>query len=332
MRSLALGVVLFAVGAAAQEPWSPPPDATPPEWEALPPQPLPQPVPYEVLPLPGGEVAPPPQQLPPQPAPPQQVAEPSYYQRCFSYPAQVWVQPRAHYYVGGNLNVPGPVGGGARPAAPATADTSSGGGLGSLGDGKAALVLAVVLAMALPVIVYAMDGDADPVVVQRFHCPTFSFEGTAGAETGTRFQGFAGAAFGRFTFAYSHFGVDAAFDSSGLGAAQFATHLMLRITPKQHIEPSLALGYRRMTLGGTYREGMEVGLPHRYVFYRDGLRSFGLDVRPMLLFGGSGVDAGLEAFLVVPMWEFLHMRAGGRVFSYGGELLWGFSAGLNFTY
>ncbi len=331
MRSLALGVVLVAVGAAAQEPWSPPPDATPPEWEAPPPpqpvaQPVPQPVPYEVQPLPGDAEAPPPPE-------PQQVFEPSYYQRCFAYPAQVWVQPRAHYYVGGGFHTSGPVPGGAARPAPATADTSSGGGgLGNLGDGKAALVLAVVVAMALPVVVYALDGDADPVVVQRFHCPSFSFEGTAGAETGTRFQGFAGAVFGRFTFAYSHFAVDAAFDSSGLGAAQFATHLMVRITPRQHIEPSLAFGYRRMVLGGTYREGLEVGLPHRYVFYRDGLRSFGLDVRPMLMFGGSGVDAGLEAFLVVPLWEFLHLRAGGRVFSYGGELLWGFSGGLNFTY
>ena len=79
------------------------------------------------------------------------------------------------------------------------------------------------------------------------------------------------------------------------------------------------------------RQGFEVGLPHRYAFFRDGLRTVGLEVRPMLMVGTRGLDLGLEAAFVAPLTEFLHVRVGGRVYSFGSTLFWGGSAGLSLT-
>jgi hypothetical protein len=189
-------------------------------------------------------------------------------------------------------------------------------------------VLAVVVAMALPVVVYALDDDAPPVVVQRFHCPAMTFEGSGGSQTGA--EGVtAGVASGRLTFAMSHVGADFQFEAGPSAVNVFATHLLLRPTPEAHIEGGLALGYRNAFYNGLYRDGFEVGLPHRYAFWRDGLRTVGLDVRPFLVFGRAGLDAGLEAAFVFPLAEFLHVRAGGRVFSWGSTLLYGFDAGLS---
>jgi hypothetical protein len=198
-------------------------------------------------------------------------------------------------------------------------------------DGKAALLIAVVALIALPVVVYALDDGADPLVVQRFYCPSFAFEGFGGVSFFSGQQGGAPLFLGRATAAYGHLGTDFQFDLTS-AAGGFSTHALLRLTPKQHLEGTVALGYRWMTFQGAVRDGFEVGLPHRYVFSRSGLNSFGLELRPMLLISPRGVDGAVEANLVVPLFELLHARVGGRVHSFGSDLIWTLQGGLAFAW
>lgn len=340
MRTWALLVVVLSAAAGAQElsaPPLPPPEPVPAPVEAPPPAPV-QPAPE--VPVAQPEPAPPPPaDVPPAYAQPAYV-EPSYFDRCFTYPA-VYFAPAPRVVVGGGYYVgSGRRDGtrpnefhGATPASPSSgggASTSGGGGGGSM-DGKAVLIIAAIALVALPVVVYAFDRDADPVVVQRFHCPSFSFEGYGGVSFVPGQQLSAPVFSGRFTAGYAYFATDFQFDlTSAVGG--FGAHALLRILPKQHIEGALALGYRTMFSGGGYRDGFEVGLPHRYVFYRSGLNAFGLEVRPMFLFGPNGVDAAVEATVVAPLFELLNARVGGRVMSYGSELVWTVQGGLNFTW
>lgn len=298
MRTLA-ALLLLALPAAAEEaPLTPPP---PPPTDAA------------------AQEAP-----PAPPPPPADVAarEPSYAERCFSVPAQVYVappQPVLH----ADLPAPGPTPrGGTGRASP-----SFGGG----GSAQGALVLAVVLAAALPVAIYLLDGESEPIVRQRFFCPSFRFEGGAAGETSAHQPGFRPVATGRFTFGYAYGGADFQLDWAGAATSTLAAHALLRLPPRQHVEGALALGYRRAVLGGSVRDGLELGLPHRYALFRDGLRTVGLDVRPMLSVGPRGLDAALEVMLVVPLAEVLHLRGGGRVGSFGPEVLWGFGGGLDLT-
>ena len=298
MRTLA-AMLLLALPAAAQEaPLTPPP---PPPVEAA------------------AQEAP----LTPPPPPPVEAAarEPSDAERCFSVPAQVFVAPQPMFHAQLPASGTTPTGGSGR----ATPGFSGG------GSAQGSLVLAVVLAAALPVAIYVLDGEAEPIVRQRFFCPSFSFEGGAGGETGTHQPGFTPVATGRFTFGYAYGGGDFQFDYGSPSSSALAAHALIRIQPRQHVEGAVALGYRRAVLGGAVREGVELGLPHRYALFRDGLRTVGLDVRPMLSLGTRGLDAGLEVMLVVPIAEVLHLRGGGRVDSFGAEVLWGFSGGLNLT-
>lgn len=332
----ALVVVFVAAGAAAQ-------DLSPPPLLETPPEAPPVEVPAAAPPAEAPVAAP----TPPSPAPsapveaPVPYVEPSFYERCFAVPA-VYFMPAPRLVVGGGLAVRGPVGSGPAPndfhgAKPANGGASggssgaSGGGGGGGLDGKAALVIAVVALVALPVVVYVIDDDADPLVVQRFHCPSFAFEGLGGMAF-VPGQNLSSPLFsGRVTTAYSHFGADFQFDLSG-AVSGFASHALIRITPKQHVEGAVALGYRAMYFQGGWRDGFEVGLPHRYVFWRSGLNAFGLELRPMLQFGPAGVDAALEATLVIPLFELLNARVGGRVFSYGQDLVWTAQGGLTFTW
>lgn len=350
MRTWALLVVVLSASAAAQElspPPLPPPEPAPAPVEAPPPPPT-QETPV-AQPVPEAPVAQPaqPADVPPAYAAPAYV-EPSYFDRCFAYPA-VYFAPAPRvvvgggYYVGsgGSVGSGGRVGAppnefhGAKPASPSSSGaTSSGSGSGGGGgsmDGRAVLIIAAIALVALPVVVYAFDRDADAVVVQRFHCPSFSFEGYGGVSFVPGQQVSAPIFSGRFTAGYAYFATDFQFDlTSAVGG--FGAHALLRILPKQHIEGALALGYRTMFYAGGYRDGFEVGLPHRYVFYRNGLNAFGLEVRPMFLFGPNGVDAAVEATVVAPLFELLNARVGGRVMSYGSELVWTVQGGLNFTW
>jgi hypothetical protein len=287
-------VVTLAVQAVAQTPSSPP---------------LPEPAPSQPVPVPVE-------------APP-----PTFVQQCFGLPSGAWLVPLPR--VGGGVAVQGPA-----PVsnARAPASSSGGGGLGNLGggDGKAALVVVVLVALALPVVVYALDTDAPRIVEQRFFCPSFQVEAQGGALTGRELPGVHPFGAGRVSFGVGHFGLDAQFDFAPSAINTFSTHVQVRIAPKQHVEGALAAGYRQLSVGGDVRPGFDLGLPHRYVFWRDDLRTFGLEVRPALQFGPRGIDASLEAALVVPLLEVLHLKLGGRVFSFGEAIVWGGSGGLVF--
>lgn len=335
MRPWLLFAVVLSASAGAQE-LSPPP-LPPPGPAAAPVEPAPAPEPAAAPP----PVAPAPPADAPQAYAPPQYVEPSYFDRCFAYPAVYFAPAPRFSVVGGGAYVgpnrrPGTQSNGvhgATAASPSTSGgTSSGSGSGGGGmDGKAVLIVAAIALVALPIVVYAFDRDADPVVVQRFHCPSFSFEGYGGAVFVPGQQTTAPLFSGRFTASYAYFGTDFQFDLTS-AAGGFAAHALLRILPKQHVEGALALGYRTMFLDGGYRDGFELGLPHRYVFYRSGMNAFGLELRPMFLFGPSGVDAAIEATLVAPLFELLNARFGGRVFSYGSQLVWTVQGGLTFTW
>lgn len=294
--------------------------------------------------------APPPPPAPPQPElvqpllPPPAPQQPSYFDRCFAVPGQVWVSlPSGAYY-----RVSGPPGlplSAVQPAAPVTtlpadaptaehgahpvngsSSSSSGGG----DVGKGLLVLAVVAVAVLPVIVYAVDSEAPAVVEQRFFCPTVGFDLLGGVDTGP--AGWGGAGLGRLRFGVGYFGLDFDFQLSATALNAWSTHAELRIKPKQHIEPAIAAGFRTMRLGDRIRLGFEVGVPHRYVFYRDNLRQLSLELRPTLMVGSQGVDVGLEGALVIPLFEPLHLRVGGHVNSFGDAILGGASAGVSFVF
>jgi hypothetical protein len=273
------------------------------------------------------------QPAPPAEAPPLPTSMPTYLERCFSVPGQVWIPAtdgRYSFVNSATSSAPLSSFHTAQPAGPTTTGSGGGssGGGGSI-DGKALLVLAVVVVAVLPIIVYAADSDAPAVVEQRFHCPSFGLDAVGGVDLGA--QGPTGTGSGRVTFGYAYFGSDFQFDLSPGSINSWSGHLLLRIAPKEHIEPNLAFGFRSLSKGGVTRNGLEVGVPHRYVLWREGLRQFSIELRPTLMFGLGAFDVGLEAAALIPLVEPLHLRVGGKVQSFGNEVIGGFNAGLTFT-
>ena len=262
---------------------------------------------------------------PPSPPGERDLEHATYYQRCFGV-------PHGGY---GPIGVYGevPISGGGRGGG--GRGDGSGGSVPNLGssDDKAWLVLAVVAVAALPVVIYTIDDPAERIVLERFSCPTFSFQWTGGVESSKDLLGNTaqGVSTGRLTFGYSHFATEFQFDGSSGSTSGFAARLQLRVTPKQHVEGGLSLGYRRAVFGSLSQDGFEVGLPHEYTLWRDGLRTVGLEVRPMLLFTGGGVEPTLETWLRFPLLEVLHARVGGRAYTFSGALFWGAQFGLDLT-
>src|SRR5207302_3362380 len=121
-------------------------------------------------------------------------------------------------------------------------------GLGGGGDGKACLVIAVVVIAALPIIVYAVDDDADPDTLARYQRLEPRFELYSGATSTSDPHLWAPLAGGRASLGSGALGLDASLESTldprYYGAAD--VHLLLRPPPKQHIEGALALGARRV--------------------------------------------------------------------------------------
>ena len=83
-----------------------------------------------------------------------------------------------------------------------------------------------------------------------------------------------------------------------------------------------------MSFGATVREGLELALPHQYVLWRNEGRALGLELRPGVLLTRAGVDVSVDLALNIPILECLSARVGGRVFSYAGQTMAGFNAGL----
>ena len=255
----------------------------------------------------------------PREAPP--VEETGYFQSCFGVP-RVGSGP---FGISGEVVVP--IGGGRSSDGPSPVPISSGSS-----DEKAWLVAAVLAAMALPVVVYAVDKPAPRIVLQRFHCPTFTLDVLGGADNGASALGTGTFGFvsTRFGFGIGHVATDFQYDGAPRAVSAFSTHLIIRATPRDHVEGGLAIGYRRSVLGDRIQDGFEFGLPHRYALWRDGLRTVALEVRPLLLVG-STIEPTLEAAFLFPLAQVLHLRVGGRVYTFQGDLLWGFGAGLGLT-
>lgn len=253
---------------------------------------------------------------------------PTYAQQCFGYPSGLYLLPLPRVSTGLALNGSTPRNGTSNSSSTSSGSGSSGSSAGGGGDGKAFLIIAVLVAIALPVVIYAFDDEAPRAVQQRFGCPSFHLDLQGGVDTGVAFSGARPFGQGRFTMAFGSFGTDVQGDFSPSAVSTFAAHVLLRIFPRQHVEGALSAGYRRMVVGGQVRDGFDVGLPHRYAFWRDDLRMLGLELRPSLQFGPAGIDAALEAAFIAPIFELLHLRLGGRVFSYGNAIVVGGTAGL----
>jgi hypothetical protein len=273
---------------------------------------------------PAGDPPPPPPdeevQEPPRRAP--QPQEMGYYDNCFGVP-----RPGAgRFGISGEVIVPigGPSGGGGAPSSPVPVSGPK--------DDKLWLVVAVLAVAALPVVIYAVDKPAPRLVLQRFQCPTFSFDILGGADNGRATLGGGSAGFltTRFTFGVSHLASDFQYDGAPRGVSGFSAHLLLRPTPREHVEGGLAIGFRRSVLGDRIEGGFEIGLPHRYALWRDGLRTFGLELRPLLQVG-TRLEPSLEGAFLIPLAQVLHLRVGGRVYTFEGDLLWGLAAGLSLT-
>jgi len=260
---------------------------------------------------------PPPDDEPqPRPVPAEQVG---YYESCFGVP-----RPGAGPFgISGEVAIP--IGGGSSGGSPLPVPSKS-------SDEKAWLVAAVVAAVALPVVVYAMDKPAPRLVLQRFHCPTFTLDLLGGVDSGRVLPGDGANGFvsTRFGFGVGHLATDFQYDGATRTVSAFSTHLLIRPTPREHIEGGVAIGYRRSVFGDRVQEGLEVGLPHRYALWRDGLRTVALELRPLLLVGSS-VEPSLEAAFLIPLAQVLHLRVGGRVYTFEGDFLWGLSTGLSLT-
>jgi hypothetical protein len=268
-----------------------------------------------------------------------QVDDRPYWERCQNI---MRMQPYVPYRVDVPLRIAGDVaagsarssgggasgGGGSKGGAPLIG--GGGGGGGNLG--YAVLVLAVVVIAALPIIIYAVDGEADPLTQQRFACPEFNFSMMGGASFASSGYGTSGLLTARLRTTIQYFGADAEVDVSPVTtpAGSFSAHLLFRPPPKKHIEGALAVGVRREAGPGGVLTGVDVGLPHEYVFWREGYKHFGLELTPrVFVHSAKGVDAGVEANLVIPLADFMQIRAGGQVFSHGGLIQGALAAGLS---
>jgi hypothetical protein len=219
-----------------------------------------------------------------------------------------------------------PIGGGSSGGGPSIPVTSK------ASDEKAWLVAAVLAAIALPAVVYVYDKPASPLVLQRFRCPTFSMDFLGGVDNGRTALGDGSYGFvsTRLGFGVGHVAGDFQYDGAPRSVSAFSTHLLLRPTPREHIEIALAIGYRRSVLDDRVQDGFEVGLPHRYALWRDGLRTFAFELRPLLLVGSS-IEPSLEAAFLFPLAQILQLRAGGRAYTFAGDLHWNLSTGLSLT-
>jgi hypothetical protein len=263
-------------------------------------------------PPPDGEVQEPPRHEP-------RAEQMGYYESCFGVP-RVGQGP----FVSGEVVVPisgGSTGGGS------SAPVSS-----KLTDEKALLIVAVLAAVALPVVVYAIDNPAPRIVLQRFRCPTFTLDFLGGVYNGRTALGDGAAGFvsTRIGFGVGHVATEFQYEGGSGTVSAFSTHLLIRPTPREHIEGGLAIGYRRSVFDHRIQEGLEVGLPHRYALWRDELRTLALEVRPMLLLS-SGVEPSLEAAFLIPLAQVMQLRIGGRAYTFEGNLRWGLSTGLSLT-
>ncbi len=242
----------------------------------------------------------------------------------------------------GEVLVPRVPAGSTSGASSADAPLSGGGGGGSSlggggggGGGELLLVAAVVVVAALPIVLYAVDGDANEETLTRYECPSLRLGLTGGAMAGAAdanvFVPLSG-----FSFEYTQgfFGVGGSYEGTWDGLQTWGSmeaHALLRPKPKKHVELGLSVGFRRVVFGGAERNGLEVGLPHRYALARIDGRPLGLELTPALFVGNRGLDARLEGDLIFPVGP-VTLRTGGRVFSFDHHIRGGAQLGMSFGF
>ncbi|MBS2032684.1 MAG: hypothetical protein JST54_32720 [Deltaproteobacteria bacterium] len=192
-----------------------------------------------------------------------------------------------------------------------------GGGGGGGGEGVVILAAAVVGAALLPVIVYVVDDDASPADKARWEglsTRVVVYGGTTTQAGGNPSTGFVG---GRATLGYQLLGVEAGIESS-MTPSQYAmadAGLMLRLPPRAHVELGFSVGGKVLQLDGHGMAGVEIAVPHRYLFGELFQKRVAFDVRPSVAFNGGDLALLLDGGLQIPLPGPLSARIGGRVYS-----------------
>lgn len=202
-------------------------------------------------------------------------------------------------------------------------------GGGSLGDGKAALLVLVVVAVALPVIVYAVDSPADDVTASRWGEPHVHASLGAGALHPPDAYDFGAAFSGQAAVTWGVWGLDASVESLALaGPPSWAAdaHLLIRPPPRAHIDGALALGVRRVVVGQEQRDYFEWALPHAY--YPLGRDALFIELRPGVLIAPDDYDLRLDLALAYPLGTHAVLRVRGRAYSFGPHVGYGVDTGL----
>ena len=236
-------------------------------------------------------------------------------------------------YGGGGTHSATAVGGGGGGAHEATAVSGGGNSGGGGGGGDAALVLLVVAAAALPIVVYAIDEDAQPDVMQCWATPEERVSLLRRRHFGVLWSGpvpgHAGPAAvaraghrGRFR-GYEH----GSFDSTGRSwrASRPSSTSSSR-------SPSAGRRIDSSTLGS--QSWFEVALPQRYTPFRWNALEPGVsfDLHPAFLWNPSGVwDVRLDAAVVFPLGPYASIDVGGRAYSFQSRVQGGAILGLQLS-
>ena len=260
---------------------------------------------------------------------------------CGGFVTHLWV-PQPGGYGGGSITIGGGStsggggnsgGGGSHSATPVGGDGSSGGssGGGGGGDGAALLVLLVVAAAALPVVLYAVDEDARPDVMQCWATPEerLSFYGGTASEAGL--APFLAA---RGLLHWYMVGIEGGVEGTPLGSFDIHGSFLARIPPKQHVEFALGFGGRRLYTRLGAQSWFEVSLPQRYAPFRTSALEPGVsfDLRPAFLFDPNGVwDVRLDAAIVFPLGPWASIDIGGRAYTFQGGVQGGALLGLQIS-
>ena len=192
-----------------------------------------------------------------------------------------------------------------------------GGGGGGGGEGVVILAAAVVGAALLPVIVYVVDDDASPEDHARWEGLTTRIVFYGGTTTQAGVNPAAGFVGGRATVGYQLVGVEAGIESSA-NPSRYATAdagLMIRLPPRAHVELGFSVGGKALQLDGRGMAGVEIAVPHRYLFGELFQGRVAFDVRPSVAFNGGDLALLLDGGLQIPLPGPLSARIGGRVYS-----------------
>lgn len=219
-----------------------------------------------------------------------------------------------------------------------TADGTRGSedGLLDLGSGGDIVVLLVVVAAlaVLPVVVHLVDEEAPPVAKKRHRCPSAEVRLVGGYTNAPTSLQDDGVGYGGLhaSMAWGTLGVAGELELGPLDVyQQQAGFLLVRAPPKAHIDLSVALGGRRVLFGPLESVAFEAALPQTY-YIQPERRTLGLQLRPAIQYGNLGLDARVDGSVLIPLGDFMHLDAGGRVFSLAQNIQFAVFGHLSFNF